>query len=140
MRIVLPLLATLIALPALADPIEDRQAIMKERSSILRTLGPIVQGRAEFDGETVMTALEELNANAQRHDIEAFYPDGSQGGDAAPTVWSDREGFIEANETYVAAVASALEAAPADLEALQQAFAPVGRACGACHETYRVED
>ena len=40
-----------------ADPIDDRQALMKERGQILRTLGPIAQGRADFDAATVMAAL-----------------------------------------------------------------------------------
>ncbi len=122
-----------------ADPIDDRQALMKERGQILRTLGPIAQGRADFDAATVMAALEEMNANAQAHDIDALYPMGSEGGDATAAVWGDQDGFREIDDKYKADVAAALAAAPQDLDAFRTVFAPAAQNCGACHELYRAD-
>ena len=125
-----------------ADPIEDRQAIMKERGALMRILGPIAQGRADFDAATVLDALEKLDANAQATtDVAALWPEGTEtGGDteAAPTIWSDAEGFRTISEDYAAKTAAAVAAAPQDLAAFQAAFGPVASSCGTCHETYRL--
>lgn len=124
---------------AFADPIEEREQIMKERSQILRILGPIAQGRAPFEADTVLAALEELNANAEAHDIEAFYPQGSEGGDATEAVWTDRDGFVERDAEYRAAVQAAVAAAPEDEQVFRASFQPIAASCGTCHETYRAD-
>lgn len=140
MRTILLATAALMLAPsAFADPIEEREAIMKERSQILRTLGPIAQGRAPFDADTVLAALEELNANAQMHDIEALYPEGSEGGDATEAVWSDRDGFVELDAEFRAAVQAAVAAAPEDEQVFRATFQPIASTCSTCHETYRAD-
>jgi len=125
---------------ATANPIEQRQANMKERGQILRVLAPIAQGRADFDAATVLDALEKLNANAQAAaDVDAFYPAGTENGDTKvkENIWSDREGFKKANEDYLSKVAAAAEAKPQDVDAFKAVFGPIGASCGGCHETYR---
>ncbi|MHB2265937.1 c-type cytochrome [Aliihoeflea sp. PC F10.4] len=141
MKLILPatLAIALFAPAAFAQPMEEREQVMKERSQILRTLGPIAQGRAPFDADTVMAALEELNANAEAHDIAALYPEGSEGGDATEAVWSDRDGFVELDAEYRAAVQAAVAAAPADEQVFRAVFQPIGASCGTCHETYRAD-
>lgn len=140
MRTILLAAAALVFAPvALADPIEEREEIMKERSQILRTLGPIAQGRAPFDADTVLAALEQLNTNAQAHDIEALYPEGSEGGDATAAVWSDRDRFVELDAEYRAAVQAAVAAAPQDEQIFRGVFQPIASTCGTCHETFRAD-
>ena len=53
------------ATSAVADPIADRKADMKERGSLMHVLGPTAHGKTEFDAATVLDALEKLNALAQ---------------------------------------------------------------------------
>lgn len=130
-------LVAFFAVPALADPIDNRQTLMKERGQIMRTLGPIAQGRQPFEAATVMAALERLNANAQAHDVAALYPAGSEGGDAAAAIWTDMNGFRAADERFKQGVAAALAAAPQDLDAFRASFGPAAQNCGACHENYR---
>ncbi|MEO3387869.1 cytochrome c [Mesorhizobium sp. CAU 1741] len=133
---------SLSAVAASADPIEDRQALMKERGAVMRILGPIAQGREPFEADKVLEALEELNANAQATtDVDALWPEGSDSGgdnDSAPAVWEDREGFVAATNKYAADAAAAAEAAPQDLEAFRAVFGPVASNCGSCHEAYRL--
>lgn len=130
-------LVAFFAVPAIADPIDDRQTLMKERGQIMRTLGPIAQGRQPFEAATVMAALERLNANAQAHDVATLYPAGSEGGDAAAAIWTDMNGFRAADERFKQGVAAALAAAPQDLDAFRASFGPAAQNCGACHENYR---
>lgn len=125
---------------AAADAIEQRKANMKERGGIMRTLGPIMQGRADFDAGTVAEALAKLEANAAAgSDIDALWPQGSDAGDtkAGSAIWTDFDGYKAANAKYDEAVAAAVAAQPQDLAAFQAAFGPVAASCGACHETYR---
>jgi cytochrome c556 len=131
------MLATSLVTPAGADPIADREANMKARAQQLQVLGPIVQGNSPFDAAQVQAALEQLHALAEATDVDVFWPEGSQGGKSAPAIWSDRAGFIAANEKFTADTAAAVDAKPADLAALQAVFGPVAGNCGSCHRDYR---
>lgn len=125
---------------AAADPIEQRKANMKERGDVMRVLGPIAQGRADFNAAAVADALARLEANAAAAtDVEALWPQGSDSGDtkASPAIWADFDAYKAANAKYQEAVAAAVAAAPQDLAAFQAAFGPVGASCGSCHETFR---
>ncbi|MCO5147770.1 MAG: cytochrome c [Aquamicrobium sp.] len=127
---------------AAADPLEQRQANMKERGQVMRILGPIAQGRADFDAAAVNEALAKLETNAEAAaDVDALWPQGSDTGDtkAASAIWDDFDAYKAENEKYAQAVAAAVAAAPQDLAAFQAAFGPVGGSCGSCHEKYRNE-
>lgn len=125
-----------------ADPIADRQALMKERGDLMRVLVPVMRGQQPFDAATVLDTLEKMNANAQAAtDVDALWPAGSETGggtESAPAIWADRDGFTAAAHKYAADASAAAEAAPQDLEAFRGAFAPVAANCGACHEAYRL--
>jgi cytochrome c556 len=131
-----------IATSALADPIEDRKAIMKERADVMQVLVPIAQGKQPFDAAVVMEQLEKLNANAQSVDVQALWPEGSDTGDtrSLPKIWEDMEGFTAAHEKFKADTAAAVEANPQDLEAFRAVMGTVGGNCGSCHEAYRRAD
>ena len=127
---------------AAADPLEQRQANMKERGQVMRILGPIAQGRADFDAATVNEALAKLETNAEAAaDTDALWPQGSDTGDtkASSAIWANFDDYKDRNQKYAEAVAAAAAAAPQDLAAFQAAFGPVGASCGSCHEKYRNE-
>lgn len=123
------------------DPIEARQNLMEERSDQMRVLVPMAQEKAPFDAAAAMEALEVLHENAMAgQDIDALWPEGSEGGDSLPAVWSDREGFQAAADDFAADAAAAVEAAPQDVEAFKAVFGPLAANCGACHESFRDPD
>ncbi|MBZ9720289.1 cytochrome c [Mesorhizobium sp. BR1-1-3] len=132
----------LAASAAFADPILDRQALMKERGKIVGGLSKVVKGEEPFDAAAVLTALQALHANAEKVDVDALFPAGSDtGGDttASPKIWEDMAGFKATNAKYVADVKAAAAAAPADVDALKAQFGAIGSDCGTCHQTYRVK-
>ncbi|TIN73512.1 MAG: cytochrome C556, partial [Mesorhizobium sp.] len=53
---------------AYADPIKDRQALMKERGKLAGQLSKVVKGEEAFDAAAVLTALKALEANAEKFD------------------------------------------------------------------------
>lgn len=130
--------ALIAASGAYADPIADRQQLMKDRSAQLRVLGPIAQGQQPFDAAAVMAALQALEANAQATDVAALWPAGSEGGDSAASIWEDMAGFQAAVDKYAADVNAAVAANPQDVDALRAVFGPVAANCGSCHQAYRM--
>src|SRR5690606_6671972 len=80
---------------ASADPLGDRQALMKERGKLTGELAKVVKGEQPFDAAAVLTTLQAMKDNAGRFDIEALYPEGSNTGDttAAPAIWENPDGF-----------------------------------------------
>lgn len=127
---------------ASADPIADRQALMKERGKIVGGLVKVVKGEQPFDAGNVLDALKQLQANAERFDTEKLFPVGSeQGGEttAAPKIWEDKAGFNAAEDKLLADAKAAVAAAPADVAALKTQVEALGADCGACHQTYRIK-
>ena len=126
---------------AFADPVLDRQALMKERGKIVGGLSKVVKGEDTFDAAAVLTALQALQANAEKVDVDALFPAGSDTGDttASPKIWEDMTGFKATNDKYIADVKAAVAAAPADVDALKAQIGTLGSDCGTCHQTYRVK-
>src|SRR3990170_2886958 len=126
---------------AFADPIQDRQALMKERGKIAGQLSKVVKGETPYDAASVLTALQALQANAEKFDANALFPAGSDTGDttAAPKIWEDMAGFKAVEDKYLANVKAAAAAAPADVDALKARFNAIGGDCGTCHQTYRIK-
>ncbi|MBZ9808770.1 cytochrome c [Mesorhizobium sp. BR1-1-9] len=126
---------------AFADPILDRQALMKERGKIVGGLSKVVKGEEPFDASAVLTALQALQANAEKFDADVLFPAGSDTGDttAAPKIWQDMAGFKATEDKYLADVKAAVAAAPADVESLKTQIGVIGSDCGTCHKGYRVK-
>ncbi|MER8853865.1 cytochrome c [Mesorhizobium australicum] len=131
----------LAASAAFADPILDRQALMKERGKIVGGLSKVVKGEEPFDAAAVLTQLQALQANAEKFDVEALFPKGTDRGDttASPKIWEDMAGFKAAEDKYLADVKAAVAAAPADVDALKTQIGTIGSDCGTCHQGYRVK-
>ncbi|TPK92023.1 cytochrome C556 [Mesorhizobium sp. B2-4-12] len=126
---------------AFADPILDRQALMKERGKIVGGLSKVVKGEEPFDAAAVLAQLQALQANAEKFDVGALFPAGSDAGDttAAPKIWEDMAGFKAAEDKYLADVKAATAATPADIDILKTKFGAIASNCGACHQSYRVK-
>lgn len=125
---------------ALADPIADRKALMKERGGLIGQLAPIAKGEKPFDAAAVLAALQGLAANGAKFDVEALFPAGSETGDtkASPKIWEDMAGFNAAEDKFEAAVAAAIAAPAQDLDGFKAQFGAVASSCGGCHQTYRL--
>lgn len=125
---------------AYADPIADRKAIMKERGGLIGGLAKMAKGETAFDAAAVLTALQALDANEAKVDIDALFPAGSDKGDtkAAPKIWEDMAGFKAANEKYKADLDAAVAAPAQDVNALGAQLGILGGDCGGCHKPYRL--
>ena len=127
---------------AFADPIADRQALMKANGKAMGALVPITKGEKPFDAAVVLDALKTLNDDAQKLDVAALFPQGTdKGGDteASPKIWEDMAGFQAKADEFKAAAAAALATPPQDAAALGATVGAIGKSCGGCHETFRIK-
>ncbi|KUM24173.1 cytochrome C556 [Mesorhizobium loti] len=126
---------------AFADPIKDRQALMKERGKLAGQLSKVVKGEDDFDAAAVLTTLKALQANAEKFDADTLFPAGSDKGDttAAPKIWQDTAGFKASADKLLTDVKAAVASPPADVDALKAQLNTIGGDCGTCHQSYRIK-
>ncbi len=74
-------MALLTAGVAHADAIADRQAIMKDMGRSVGQLAPMVKGDKPFDAAAALAALEKIDADAKKFDVDTLFPAGSDQGD-----------------------------------------------------------
>ncbi|PSH70583.1 cytochrome C556 [Phyllobacterium brassicacearum] len=138
-----PLLAiALLSVSANADPIKDRQAIMKDQGKTVGSITPIIKGEKPFDAAAVIAALKHLNEDAQMIDAAKLFPAGSDKGaetTASPKIWEDNAGFVAALAKYKKDAAEVAAAEPKDLESFKVAFNQVTENCAACHKAFRIK-
>jgi cytochrome c556 len=128
---------TAFSMAALADPITDRQAAMKNVGKAMGALAAIAKKEAPFDA-----AVVKQNATAIADNVKIakeLFPDGSQTGDketwAKPEIWANMDDFkAKAGKAEEAAMAMAAVTDEANFGA---ALGALGGACKACHENYR---
>jgi len=129
------------SITAQADPIADREALMKTNGKIMGELAPIAKGEKPFDAAVVQAALTALNENVQKLDVVALFPKGSTSdkSTASPKIWENWDAFQGTADKFKADVAAAAAAPPADLAALQAAMGTIGNNCGTCHQNFRIK-
>ena len=125
-----------------ADPIADRQALMKDMGRAVGSVAKIAKGEQPFDAAAVKAAFATMAADAKKLDADTLFPEGTQtGGDteASPKIWEDRPGFKTLIAKYQTDTAAAVAEDPQDLAAFQAQFRTVTANCGSCHQNYRVK-
>ena len=120
------------------DPAHERHELMEGVRDAAKPVGAMFQGELEYDADRVMESLGVWSSAAAK--FGDLFPEGSEGGEAAPAIWEDRAGFDAALVKWADAVAAAQEAAPATLEEAKATVGPAFSACKNCHDTYRIED
>ncbi len=133
----------LAATAAFAGPVEDREALMKERGAAMGALSKFAKGETPYDAAAVLAELEKLKANAEKTDVDVLWAAGTTGNtdgtpSSSPKIWEDMAGYKAEEDKFEAAVVAAAAAAPADAAALGPLMGPIGASCGTCHEGYRV--
>ncbi|MEM1430691.1 MAG: cytochrome c [Pseudomonadota bacterium] len=110
---------------------------MKDSAAALKRLGEMAKGATPFDAGSASDARLQLISLSQ--DVPALFeaPETDPLMEARPELWESWEDFVERAEMSTAAL-RALDVT--DLASLRSGLQPVGAACSACHEAYRVEN
>lgn len=132
------------AVVAQQDVVKSAQDQMKAAGRAMGgTLAPINKGEKPYDQAAVDAALKTLEEAATK--LPTMFPASIKAakfeGDYSPSpkVWDDAAGFKAKSDEYAKAISDA-KAKIKDLDSLKANFPAIGKACGGCHETYRVKN
>lgn len=140
-RVLIVAAATLMGIGLVAA--QQGPGIMKSNGKALGTvLSATAKGDKPYSQADIDAAIAVLADGAAK--LPTLYPVSLKGaapsGDYAPSpkVWDDAAGFNAQITAFSAAVANA-KATVKDVDTLKAALPGIAKACGACHETYRVK-
>jgi cytochrome c556 len=125
------------------DLVKVYQAQMKGNGKNAGALAAMVRGEKPYDQATVDAALAQFDDTAKK--FPTLFPESTKGlkpeGDyfASPKIWEDKAGF-DAKIADFAKVVSEAKAKIKDADSLKANFPAIGKACGGCHETFRVKN
>ena len=131
------------AVVAQQDVVKETQNVMKGNGKNAGAVAAMVKGEKPYDQATVDTALAQFEDTAKK--LPTLFPDSTKGlkpeGDysASPKIWEDKAGF-DAKIADFAKVVSEAKAKIKDADSLKANFPAIGKACGGCHETFRVKN
>src|SRR5260221_9805470 len=120
--------------------VKQRQAAMTLQGKYLGPIGAMMKGAAPYNADTVALNATFLE-NLSRMPWDGFQESTKDVKSAAKTeIYSDGAKFKAAYETLEAETAKLGAAARAKNEAgVRASFGGVAKACGSCHDTFRVQ-
>ena len=126
------------------DTVKSTQAQMKATGKALGgTLAPMNKGEKPYDQAAVDEAFKTLEDTAKQlpnlfpASIKAVKFEGDY--NTSPKIWDDAAGFKAKIDDFAKAVSDA-KAKTKDIDSLKANFPAIGKACGGCHETFRVKN
>jgi cytochrome c556 len=127
------------AVMAQDDPIAQRRTIMKGVGAATRTGTQFIKGEAPFD---LAKAKEILQVYANAADkVHNYFPETSKAGGettASPKIWESQADFRARFDAWAKDIEKA-KAETKDLDTFKAEFTTLTKACGSCHQTYRVK-
>jgi cytochrome c556 len=127
------------AVLAQGDPIATRKQTMKGVGDATKIGSAMAKGEAPFDAAKAKEILQ-VYANAADK-MHTYFPESSKtGGEttAAPKIWESQAEFRKRFDDWAAEIKKA-SSQTNDLESFKAAFGNLTKACGGCHETFRVK-
>lgn len=135
--------ATILALGTVAvaqtDVVAERRAIMKRNGQMTRVGGQMAKGEIPFDKAKADEIYKDYLDAAARFPT-LFPPDSKTGGDttASPAVWENKADFDQRFVDWAAEIRK-VQASTQDLDSFRASFGTVTKACGSCHQVYRIK-
>ena len=127
------------AVIAQQNPIEARQALMKDNGKHAKAGAAMLKGEAPFNLATAKEIFTTFETSAEKMP-DLFPPDSKTGHDtrAAPAIWEHMDDF-KARFAKFAKDAKEAKESVTDLASFKAKFSAIGKDCGGCHETYRLK-
>ena len=131
------------AVVAQQDQASQTQAQMKDTGRNAGALAAMIKGEKPYDQAAVDEALKQLDDTAKK--LPTMFAASTKGlkaeGDysSSPKIWEDKAGF-DAKIAEFAKVVTESKTKIKDLDSLKATVPVIGKACGGCHETYRVKN
>lgn len=124
---------------AQGNPIAQRRDLMKGVGAATRTGTQMSRGETPFD---LAKAREVLQVYANAADkMHTYFPESAKtGGEttASPKIWESQADFRAKFDAWAADIEKA-KAETKDLATFKASFETVSKACGSCHQSYRIQ-
>ena len=136
------LLLGLGAVSAQQDALKNAQTVMKATGKNTGALAAMVKADKPYDQATVDASLAVLEETAKK--LPTLFPESMKGlpsdddYSASPKIWENKADFDAHIATFAKTVTDA-KSSVKDLGTLKAAVPVIGKACGGCHETYRIK-
>lgn len=119
-----------------ADPVSQRQAMMKQFGLAMRDTAPIAMGKTPFDAATVDAKMAIVERNATTLKTLFPTPTGAEKKtEADPKIWQQKAEFTRRLDQLAETAGKARTAK--DAAELKESFMAIGQDCKSCHETFR---
>lgn len=119
-----------------------RETVMESLSKHMSATAMIVKGQVDRRAD-LATHAQALH-DASKLVTQLFPPDTAPPkvkSESKPEVWTRWDDFVKANQAFEAESAKLVEIAKGgDFDAFKAQFGKVGKSCGGCHDTFRVDD
>jgi cytochrome c556 len=129
------------AVMAQQDQVKTTQTMMKGNGKNAGALVAMIKGEKPYDQATVDAAIAQFDDTAKKLPtlFPASFKDAKFDGDYSPSskIWEDKAGFNEHIASFAKTVGDA-KGKIKDLDALKAELPVIGKQCGGCHETYRI--
>ena len=80
------------------DPARERHEMMEGVRDAAKPVGAMLKGEKEFDADTLQRSLATFAKASEK--LGDLVPEGSEGGEAAPAIWEDPDGFAAAIQEW----------------------------------------
>ena len=127
------------AVIAQSDPIAERRNLMKAVGRVTQTGSQMVKGEIPFDSQKAQEVLRVYGEAASK--THTYFPETSKEGGgttAAPKIWESQADFRARFDAWGADIKAAANATN-DLDSFKTSFGGLVKACGTCHQAYRVK-
>ncbi len=133
------LIAVTTVVVAQSDPIATRRNMMKGVGGAARIGGQMAKAEIPFELAKAQEVLKTFGSAAETY--HTYFPEGSKtGGDttASPKIWESQADFRARFDEWGKEIKVAADGTK-DLATFRTAFGNVTKACGSCHNSYRIK-
>ena len=125
-----------------ADVVETRHGLMLQMAVDMAKMGAMVKGEVAFDAAVSGRSASNVAAIASVLSMDQF-PAGSENGKSADSfakaeIWANGDDFLAKIADLNTATVALQPLAVANVDSLKGGMVHVGKACGACHASYRM--
>ena len=129
-------LALATAAVSAGNPMEERQATMKQVGQTMKEAAAFTSAQTPFDAAKVKTLMDGVGGAAKK--LHGLYPPGSGAdpkSEADPKIWENKADFDKRLTELTTLAAAAGKTTSTDT--FKPAFSALGATCKSCHDVYR---
>ncbi|HEY2750550.1 cytochrome c [Phenylobacterium sp.] len=120
------------------NPVEDRQATMKQVGQTMKEASAYTSAQAPYDAAKVKTLMDGVVGGAKK--LTGLYPANTAADpktSADPKIWENKADFDKRLAEMGTLAAAAAKAK--DTDGFKPAFKALGETCKSCHDLYRMK-